>query len=367
MQLPGLESESCALYQDCVIMPRMNEFQIIENLDARAWDDFVSARGGHLLQTTAWGELKSRFGWRAERLALARGDQLVAGAQLLVRDLPMGMRLAYVPRGPVADAQDRDALAALIDALCVMARARDAFSLKIEPNWIVNSLSSPSSHEFQWLDLHNFHPASSIQPLTTIHLDLTRDLDTILAQMKSKWRYNIRLAERKNVHVRMSGAEDTALFYQLLQITSERDKFAIHSLDYYHAAFELLGAREHARLFIAEHAREPLAAIFVTALGDEAIYLYGASSDIHRERMPNHALHWEAIQWAKSRGCKRYDLWGLGATTDADAKTAHGLYQFKQGFGGDVVRYLGASDVIFSRLRHSLYTRMADWRRGSSR
>lgn len=306
------------------------------------------------MQSSVWGELKSRFGWSVHRLALERADTIIAGAQMLIRPLPLGWRFAYVPRGPVAEPSDSHTLTMLLDALCHAAKTRDAFALKIEPNWL-----ETTKHPLDTLRV-----APSIQPRVTFHLDLTRDLDTILAQMKPKWRYNIRLAERKGVTVRAGTADDLATFYRLLQITSARDRFAIHSRAYYQTAFELFTAREWARLFVAEYAGEPLAMIFVTALGNEAIYLYGASSNAHRERMPNHALHWAAIQWAKARGCTRYDLWGLGATTDADAREAHGLYQFKQGFGGQLVRYLQARDVIFARWQYALYARMTAWRRG---
>ena len=336
-----------------------SEYRTLENPDARAWDDFVTARGGHILQSSAWGELKSRFGWSALRLALARDDALVAGAQILFRRLPLGLRFAYIPRGPVADPNDHNTNAALFDALFDAAKSRRAFALKIEPNWLdlpISDLQSLISN-FQLLT------SNSIQPRTTIHLDLTRDLDAILAQMKPKWRYNIRLAERKGVVVREGSADDLATFYRLLQITSARDQFAIHSEGYYRAAFELFTARDNAHLFVAEYARERLAMIFVTAFGGEAIYLYGASSNAHRERMPNHALHWAAIQWAKARGCARYDLWGLGATTDADARAAHGLYQFKQGFGGQPVQYAGAYDVVFSWWQYAVYTRAVAWQR----
>jgi len=332
-------------------MRAMNDLHLIEKPDARAWDEFVATHHGHVLQTWAWGELKSRFGWRASRLALARNGTYIAGAQMLIRDLPLGLRFAYVPRGPVIATDDSAMRTALFTALTHHARARGAFALRIEPNAFAIPVEISGM------------PAPSIQPQTTIHVDLTRDLDAILAAMKSKWRYNIRLAERKDVTVRVGQASDSELFYRLLEITRTRDHFAIHAQAYYRAAMELLG--KHARLFIAEHAGNPLAAIFVTALGDEAIYLYGASSNEQRERMPNHALHWAAIQWAKACGCARYDLWGLGATTNADENAAHGLYQFKQGFGGTFIKYAGARDLIFSRWKYALYTRALAWRRSS--
>ncbi|MDE3091733.1 MAG: peptidoglycan bridge formation glycyltransferase FemA/FemB family protein [Chloroflexota bacterium] len=348
-----------------------NDLRRIDNPDTRAWNDFVRARGGHILQSTAWAELKSRFGWSAQRVALARGNEFVAGAQILYRQLPLGLRFAYVPRGPVADPQDRATFTALVDALCNAARTRGAFVLKVELNEREDSASNLRSA------ICHLPSANPIQPRTTIHVDLTRDLDAILAQMKPKWRYNIRLAERKGVTVRAGNADDIATFYRLLQVTGARDAFAIHSLDYYRAAFDLFTAQNAARLFVAEYAGEPLAAIFVTAFGAEAIYLYGASGNAHRERMPNHALHWHAMQWAKSRGCARYDLWGIADTAWAeapvienveaqrDASLPHGLYQFKQGFGGEVVRYAGAFDMVFSRWRYALYTRAIATRRGA--
>jgi peptidoglycan pentaglycine glycine transferase (the first glycine) len=351
-------------------MPAVNNTHfIVDHPDARTWNDFVRSRGGHVLQSTAWAELKSRFGWSAQRIALARADTFIAGAQLLFRRLPLGLVFAYIPRGPVADPQDRATFAALLDALCATARARGAFVLKVELN---TQAPSPVSGLSDGGGLGVGIPSHPIQPRTTIHVDLTRDLDTILAQMKPKWRYNIRLAERKGVTVRAGSADDIATFYRLLQVTGARDAFAIHSEDYYRAAFDLFTAQDAARLFVAEYGGEPLAAIFVTAFGEEAIYLYGASGNAHREVMPNHALHWHAMQWAKSRGCTRYDLWGIADTAWAEApedadQLPHGLYQFKQGFGGVVVRYAGAYDVVFSRWRYALYTRALAARRGAMR
>ncbi len=339
---------------------------IAQDLDARAWDRVVDARGGHLMQTSAWGELKTRFGWSVARIALESDGALVAGAQMLIRALPLGLKFAYVPRGPVVNPSDAEALRVLRDALIAAARARGAIVLKIEPNTTSPLILSP---EEDW------RQSQPIQPRTTIHVDLTRDQDALLAAMKPKWRYNIRLAERKGVRVRVGGVADAQLFYALLKMTGARDRFALHSFAYYQAALELLGTHDRAQLFIAEYAGEPLAAIFVTAIGGEAIYLYGASSDAHRDKMPNHALHWAALQWAQARGCSRYDLWGIADTAWADAPgdagtsdhspLPHGLFRFKQGFGGAVARYASASDFVFSRVKYALFMRALAVRRAS--
>ncbi len=331
-------------------------FRVVEDIAAPTWDDFVCAHGGHLLQSSAWGELKARFGWAVYRLGLERNGDLVAGAQILFRALPLNFCLAYTPRGPVASWDDPTALNGLLDTAQAVARRRGAFLLKIEPDRIADAALD------RWFTARGYRPGEAIQPRSTLHVDLTRTLDEILAQMKPKWRYNIRLADRKGVRVRVGGERDLPVFHSLLLATGQRDRFAVHALEYYRSAYELLGS-ERARLFVAEYAQEPLAAIFVTAWGKEAIYLFGASGNSHRERMPNHALHWAAIRWAKERGCQRYDLWGIadvrgedGGSTEGAALPA-GLYQFKHGFGGTMVQYAGAYDMVLSRTRNEIYRR----------
>lgn len=318
--------------------------------DAAEWDAVCLKHRAHLLQTHAWGELKEQFGWRAERMALRSEDKIQMGAQILYRALAPGLTVAYIPRGPFGVHAGNPAT--LFDLFARQARARGAFLLKLEPDWhrddgragLLRTAYAQNSTE-------------TIQPPATIHLDLTPDLDTILARMKPKWRYNIRLSGKKGVVVRAGTPADLPAFYELMRITGARDHFAIHGADYYGAAFTLLAARNHARLFIAEYERQPLAMIFVTAFADQAIYLYGASGNTERNRMPNHALHWAAIEWAKARGCTRYDLWGVPETvaedTKADLPTT--LFQFKYGFGGEIVRYTGAWDIVFSATRYQLY------------
>ncbi len=329
--------------------------------NASAWDAFLESQNAHLLQTYAWGELKSQFGWRAERVARIDSDKILAAAQILYRRLAPALTLAYVPRGPVTG--DAEQLAPFLEQLKQHARTRGAFVLKLEPDWQSNSVGDTPLHETKFQTT-----LETIQPPATIHLDLTADLETILARMKSKWRYNIRLSEKKNIRVRAGDVSDFDAFYALMQLTGERDHFAIHSKNYYRTAFELLQARDHVCLFIAEYEKTPLAMIFVTALAHEAIYLYGASSNEERNRMPNHALHWAAIQWAKARGCTHYDLWGIPenvSQTNDDANLPSSLYQFKQGFGGSIVRYIGAWDYVFNTGLHKLY-RLARRSRKSS-
>jgi lipid II:glycine glycyltransferase (peptidoglycan interpeptide bridge formation enzyme) len=266
--------------------------------DAR-WDAFVTRHpAGHLLQLCQWGTLKARFGWEAVRLALEQAGELCAGAQVLFRRLPLGRTLAYVPKGPVMDYGDDAAVAQLWDALYQLARSRRAILLKIEPE--LPDDPALAARLLRW----GFRPSpQTVQPRHTIWVDLTPDEGVILARIKSKTRYNVRLAGRKGVQVREGTLDDLDTFYTLVQETGARDGFATHSREYYQIAYQLFVPPGLARLFLAFFEDEPLGALMAFTCSDKAWYFYGASSNRHRNRMPNHLLQWEAMRWAKAQGC----------------------------------------------------------------
>jgi lipid II:glycine glycyltransferase (peptidoglycan interpeptide bridge formation enzyme) len=207
----------------------------------------------------------------------------------------------------------------------------------------------------------------TIQPPRTLVVDLRPDEEQILQNMKQKTRYNVRLAERKDVTVRQGSAADISTFNGLMAMTGERDNFGVHEPRYYEAAYELF-APEQAALFLAEFERTPLAAIMVFAHGKRAAYFYGASSEEERQRMPSYAVQWAAMRWARARGCTEYDLWGVPDAEEETLETQFmerseglwGVYRFKRGFGGELKRTVGATDRVYSRLLYRLY----QWRRG---
>ncbi len=336
----------------------MNKTQTVSSITPDAWDNFVTAHpDGHILQTSAWGTLKSQFGWAGERVGLARGGELVAGAQVLYRHLPAGLgRLAYIPKGPLVDWADEEQLAALLVALDHAARSRGAIALTIEPD-----LPDEPVHR-ERLRALGFRPApfGAVQPRRTIIVDISPDEGAILAAMKSKTRYNVRLAGRKGVTVREATGADLPAFHALMGATAARDRFGVHTPAYYEAAYRLFVPRGRARLLLAEVEGEPVAALIVFALPPRAWYFYGASGDAHREKMPTYYLQWEAIRWAKSLDCTTYDLWGVPdedeATLEAEFTQRRdglwGVYRFKRGFGGQLVRSVGAWDRVYAPLRY---------------
>lgn len=348
----------------------------IDNLPPDRWDRWIAAHPtGHLLQSWQWGEFKARFGWQPVRVALERGGEIVAAAQILLRRLPLG-KMAYIPKGPVLDREDIQTSAAL-QALCRRALApHQPVSLKIEPDW-------PDSDEARmWCrQLGYRQSAETIQPQHTILVDLTPDEEQILGAMKPKTRYNIRLAARKGVIVRQGDERDLEAFYRLMEVTGQRDRFAIHSHAYYDEVYRRFAAQGRVALLMAEYEGKLLASLMAFAFGEKAWYMYGASSDDDRHLMPNHLLQWEAMRWARNKGCRTYDLWGIpdleiatledsvkeGRTPDAAESPLYGVYRFKRGFGGEPVRYVGAYDQVYRPLLYRLLTWAWQQRRGSER
>ena len=320
------------------------------------WKDFINGcPQAHVLQSPAWGELKSQFGW--ENTWVIQGE---LGAQVLFQKIPFGYQIAYLPRGPVSkDGRgvyhpDWPGLLEKLDLIC---RERKTVFLKIEPDiWKEDSPDDcPPPKGFK----NSFH---NIQPPRTILVSLQEPEEDILARMKSKTRYNIRLAEKKDIIVRQ--LEEVEAFYSLLENTSDRAEFGIHSLAYYRKAFELFSQTGECKLFLAEYQGTPLASIMVFIRGGRSWYFYGASSNLHRELMPTYLVQWEAIRWAKNIGCQSYDFWGV---PDQDLDTLEenfsrrgdglwGVYRFKRGFGGELKRACGPWDRVYLPGLYFLYS-----------
>ncbi len=324
----------------------------------------MSIHSGHLLQSWGWGELKANFGWSPLRLALRDEQQhFVAAAQVLRRTVPhMPLRLgylAYIPKGPVIDWSQPALCKVFFAQLHTLLRKQGALALRIEPDCIINSGDNDGRDEYNGNDCkervltEQFSPAQSIQPVRTILLDLAPTENVLLAQMKEKWRYNVRLATRKGVTIRVAQSLDDVLaWYELLQTTGERDQFGIHTRKYYCDAWRIFAPRQQLRLLLAEHEGRLLAGIFVGLFANQGIYLYGASSNESRNLMPNYLLQWEAIRWVKQQDATHYDFWGIPATDgEQEAMEAMaGVYRFKSGWGGRVVTFAGCYEHIYRHL-----------------
>jgi lipid II:glycine glycyltransferase (peptidoglycan interpeptide bridge formation enzyme) len=330
--------------------------------DDTTWDHFVASHPhGHLLQTSAWGRFRANWGWNLKRFVVRDGSgNLIAGVQAQVRATPLG-RLTYVPRGPVCRPGD-PAWQVLLEALEHESQA--GLALRLEPNWP----DAPPSRSF--LRQEGLVEAEPVQPPSTICLDLAASEEELLAGMKQKWRYNIRLAARRGVRIVEGASADMERFGALMAVTGERDGFGSRPPSYFADAKAAFGDSCH--LYVAERGGEMLAGVMVFHCCRSATYLYGASSNSGRRHMPNHLLQWEAIRRAKADGLLSYDFWGIpdavgrAAVTGTDPDEVPrgqgglwGVWGFKRGFGGSVCRSVGAWDLVQSPIRYRL-ARLAD-------
>jgi lipid II:glycine glycyltransferase (peptidoglycan interpeptide bridge formation enzyme) len=292
--------------------------------------------------------LKSKFGWQTSRIVTVN-----SGAQILFRKLPIGYSWGYLPKGPIG--HHWNDIWSQIDKECKM---RNAVFLKIEPDLSTNEFQQ--NHKLGIPDDYKVSP-HNIQPKRSLLVDITGEEEDILLRMKQKTRYNIRLAGRKGVKVYPS--RDVVKFYQLSKETGERDKFGVHSQEYFSVIYDVFALDGNCELIFGEFEGELVAAAMVFRSGSRAFYLYGASSNQYRNVMAPYLVQWEAIKWARSKGCTEYDLWGVpdygfDQLEDQFLQRSDGLwgvYRFKRGFGGKLVEFVSAHDRVYNPFLYGFY------------
>jgi lipid II:glycine glycyltransferase (peptidoglycan interpeptide bridge formation enzyme) len=307
-----------------------------------------------LLQSPFWARFRAELGWEAKAFDCRAGAQGFA-LLVLVRSLPLGQRLAYVPHGPeIAAPEDwQNFLRGLTRAL--RPHLEGCLFLRFDLPWSIRGDGTAGRPPASGRRLRR--APMDIQPPSTVILDLGHAEEALLAAMKSKTRYNIGLARKKGVVVEEGSAGDLPAWYELYRETARRDRITLHPFDYYRRQFELAaapGGPVSLKLLLARHQGELLAGIIVALMGQAAWYLYGASSDRKRNLMPAYALQWEAMRMARRAGCLSYDLFGIPPADDP-AHPMHGLYRFKTGFGGRLLHRLGCWDAPFRPAGYQAY------------
>lgn len=300
----------------------------------------------HILQSWEWGQFKSRWGWTPRYLMTATG---AAAALVLRRSLsPLKLNVLYVPKGPALDYGDVALVDEVLSQLVDLARRERAIFIKIDPDL-------PAPDRSLLLDRGWRYSREQIQFRNTMLIDLTRSDDELLAAMKPKTRYNVRLAQKKGVTIRSGDRGDLDLLYAMYAETAQRDGFIIRPPDYYRDAWGSFIQSGLARPLIAEVAGEAVAGLILFLFADRAWYFYGMSRSVHRDKMPNYLLQWEAMRQARAQGCTVYDLWGAPDQVN-EADPLWGVYKFKDGLGARFAEQAGAHDYVVSRIGYWLYS-----------
>lgn len=334
------------------------DIQVSDSVTDPAWDGFLTTTpGGHHAQSSCWAELKATTGWSVLRITAHTGDAVVGGAQLLVRSAPAVGSVAYGPKGPLVAPQHRDVLTELLPAVHEAARVRRIRFVALQPpdngTWIEDELLADG---FRPSPLGGF-------PTATVMIDLSQELDDILAAMKSKTRYNIRLSERKGMKVRVGSADDLPSFHSVLRSTAERQDFSVNDESYYAETARIFGIDRGYKMFLAEYEGEVASAMFAIAFGDTVLFKRGGWTGAHGALRPNEAMHWAAIQWAKEAGYRYYNFEGIDpaaaqqhlAGAQLDSSQLRSVTRFKLGFGGEVSLLPGVHDQVYNPLARWCY------------
>lgn len=316
-----------------------------------------------LFQSWEWGEFKEKLGWKAYRIGVLEDEKIVAGAQMLIKFLPAGLpSFAYIPRGPIGSWMLNEIMSTLLLELQRIALLNRAVFLRIEPP-IINDLNLNRK-----LRQHRYRVnARNNQPRATIIINLIPDEDP-LNILPRKTRYSIRYAHKKGVTVRCGNKADLPAFYRLMKATAKRGKFIPRTYDYYKNEWDVFSKEKRVTLLFADYQDQLLAARMVFCFGKHAADIHAASSEKYRKLRPNHLLVAAGMRWARSQGCKTYDLWGVpdevgkakyeeGIILEPDRSDGlWGVYRFKRSFSKNIIFYTGAHDFVFSSV---LYTVIA--------
>ncbi|MDO8571367.1 MAG: peptidoglycan bridge formation glycyltransferase FemA/FemB family protein [bacterium] len=307
----------------------------------KEWDEFVAHQEhAQFLQSSAWKIFQEKLGRPCTIVATIEHKKIRAGGLLVSLPLPIGFRYVYSPRGPLGERELVDPILAHI----IRTKDPQTVFIRIEPPVV-----SPG-HDMPGKKVVGF------QVEHTLLLDLAHSEDELLQDMHAKTRYNIRLAEKKGVHVtRVKAGDSSAVqhvdtFIELLRITAERDAFHAHAPEHYRILFNTVPSY----LYCAYVGEEMSAAILVIHFGDTTTYLHGASSDKHRNLMAPYLLQWEAIKDAKKAGKRYYDFWGI-SPNDSPTHPWAGITRFKKGFGGKMYQYPGTFEIPLNTFLYQGY------------
>lgn len=304
------------------------------------------------LQSESWLAFQEAIGKKTIRFS--DGEFSANG---IIHELPLVGRYLYVPRGPIAGTENREAsIKNGIRTLLEKAQENRVGWIRIEPETETLLADIRKATERKVVKAPH-----DTQPREILVADISRSEEELLAAMKPKTRYNIRLASRRGVKVFATREEKyRQAFLGLMQATSDRKEIVPHPRAYYERLLTAL-PEETCRLFVAEYEGQVLAANLLILFGATATYLHGGSSDTHRDAMAPYLLQWEQMRFAKEHGCTRYDFGGIRTeATDRQASAAsswQGITRFKTGFSPEAIPVVfpGAYDIILNPQTYLLY------------
>ena len=303
----------------------------------------------HVIQSWDWGEFRKSLGLPLLRYGIFEAGKLVCAFQLTLHKIPLtNSYVGYLPKGPKPDKR-------LAEALEIIGKENNCAFIKLEPDIIEDSTP------------YKVHPKflPSPKPLFTKHnfiLNLEKSEEELLKNMHSKTRYNLRLAEKRGVKVE-ERTDDKAfeIYLKLYFETTKRQGYHGHNRSYHQKVWQTFKDEGMARILIGYFNKKPLTAWMLLNFKDTLYYPYGGSSLEFKEVMSNNLVAWEAIKIGKRLKLKYFDMWGALGPDAKDNDPWQGFHRFKQGYGGELVEYIGTFDLIFNENLYWLFTFVDRW------
>ena len=320
----------------------------ILNHDNFLAEEFIS---GAFLQGSIWKDFLEAQKKELWQLTITNQENKVLALCVFYENrLWFGKSYLYAPKGPIfsnelSEAEKQEALSLILSQIrdiTIATHRYEELFCKLEPNTTV--LAPP--------ELNN---EDTVQPKDTLVLELDKTVEQLLADMHPKTRYNIALANKKGVKMRVSQKqEDLKHFLSLIKKTASRQQINTHSEKYYQILWQSLLKNNTGKLYLAEINGKIVAANLLIEFGNAVTYLHGASDYEHRKFMAPHLLQWQAIKDAKENNFEIYDFWGI-APADGSKPKWEGFTRFKKGFGGRIISYPGTKIFVYNRQWYSLY------------
>ena len=330
--------------------------RLLEEKDKQEYKKFLESHDRcNFQQSLEWGNVKTS--WKKEVILSEDKDGNIRGSLCVwIRKIPIFGNIMYSARGPVCDLYDEEITKDLREGADLLAKKYKAFVLRVEPDIL------KSDEEFRKIITKNGFKIKDdskdfkdeIQPRFVFRLNLKgKTEEEIFSELHQKTRYNVRLATKKGVVIKEGTREDLKEFHKIMIETGERDNFIIRSLEYFEKMYDEM-APNHMKLLMAYHEDKPISGIIPIMYGNKVWYLYGASSNSHRNLMPNYLLQWTMIQEAIKMGADMYDFRGVSGVVD-ESHPQYGLYRFKKGFNAEFTEFIGEIYIPYKPLVYKMY------------